>query len=220
MKHHNSNSIPLIIGFGKGRGLEECSRSFNFPDSQMIQHILNPKIPYYRDESNNIICVKARHSDLNWMLRDQHINVAVASSVWFDSEDDQFSAYKLDNGFTKPCRLSLISREPMLLNETMTIATKFPGIAKKYFEKKGLNLQVVHMSGCHENALMLGFADAIIDIIETGNTIKRMGFTELDILQEVSHKLYINNRIEDCGLIHDRLKTYMNLWEEKLSYRA
>ena len=185
------NTVPLVIGFGKGRGLTESFSQFNFTGDKIVNSFLDPKSMYVHNKPHNIKLVKARHSDLNWMLAQGHINVAIGSSVWFVNSSNSFKEIPFGTKQAMKCRLSLISKKALKLSDIKTVATKFPDLAKTYFLKKAPHVTIKYMNGCHENALMLGFADAIIDIIETGNTIKRMNLVELDTLMEVSHKIYI-----------------------------
>lgn len=56
-----------------------------------------------------------------------------------------------------------------------TIATKYPKIARSYFQKQGLDVSVVKIEGSVELAPLLGLADGIVDIVETGATLREMG---------------------------------------------
>ncbi|MDX1641166.1 MAG: ATP phosphoribosyltransferase [Balneolaceae bacterium] len=59
------------------------------------------------------------------------------------------------------------------------IATSYPGITKRYFEKKGIDVKVITLSGSVEIAPRLEISDAICDLVSTGNTLKANGLTEL-----------------------------------------
>ncbi len=203
------NNVPLVIGFGKGRGLKESISQFKFPGNQMVNSFLDPKSMFVHDNTHKITLVKVRHADLNWMLTQGHINVAVGSSVWFVNRLHKFKEMPFDTVKTMQCRLSLIAKKALKRSEVNTVATKFPDIAKTYFLKKEQNVTIKYMQGCHENALMLGFADAIIDIIETGNTVKRMNLVELDTLMEINHQIYILKNQSLTNVISKRLNTFL-----------
>ena len=57
--------------------------------------------------------------------------------------------------------------------KTLTIASKYVNVAKNYFEQKNMDVDIVKIEGSVELAPVLGLADAIVDIVETGTTFKR-----------------------------------------------
>jgi ATP phosphoribosyltransferase len=59
-----------------------------------------------------------------------------------------------------------------------------------------MTANIIPMEGSHEAALFLHIADAIIDVIETGSTIKRMGFCELDSITSLSHEIWCRQKDE------------------------
>jgi len=64
------------------------------------------------------------------------------------------------------------------------IATKYPNVTKRYFNEKGVDVEIVKIDGSVELAPILGLADAIVDIVETGGTLKENG---LIIYEEIAH---------------------------------
>lgn len=64
------------------------------------------------------------------------------------------------------------------------IATKYPNVTKKFFSSKGIDCEIVKIEGSVELAPMLGLADAIVDIVETGATLKENG---LDVYEDVAY---------------------------------
>lgn len=64
------------------------------------------------------------------------------------------------------------------------IATKYPNVTKKFFAAKGIDCEIVKIEGSVELAPMLGLADAIVDIVETGATLKENG---LDVYEDVAY---------------------------------
>ncbi|WP_108867806.1 hypothetical protein [Aquimarina aquimarini] len=212
---NNIHHRELVLGFGKGRGLDEISRCFTFYQTPMFKDFINSKIPYFKDTQNNLICIKVRHADLEWMLKEQHIDIALGSSVWFNNNSQAYESYHLNDKTNKPCRLSVIAKRPIQYHDGMRVVTKFPKLTQNFFAKKGYIVQVKYMSGCHENALMLDFADVIIDIIETGNTIKKLNLIEIETIKNVSHKMYIRSH-SDYEKIYPYLSRTMTQELEEL----
>ena len=76
----------------------------------------------------------------------------------------------------------------------MKVATKYPNIAKKYFENIGFQCSILELYGSIELAPVLGLSDFIVDIVETGKTLKENGLRVHDTITKVS-SLLIANRV-------------------------
>lgn len=96
------------------------------------------------------------------------------------------------------------------------IGTKYPKVAKDYFKKKGMDVEVIKIEGSVELAPILGLCDGIVDIMETGTTLKENGLIVLDRICEISARLIVNKasfkmkQNEIWGFI-DRIKEVINI---------
>ena len=72
------------------------------------------------------------------------------------------------------------------------IGTKYPTVAKDYFKNKGMDVEVIKIEGSVELAPILGLCDGIVDIMETGTTLKENGLVVLDRICEISARLIVN----------------------------
>lgn len=75
---------------------------------------------------------------------------------------------------------------------SLKVATKYPKIAKSFFADKGIEAQIVELYGSIELAPLLGLADFIVDIVETGRTLKENGLVVIDYIRPSSAKLIVN----------------------------
>ena len=73
-----------------------------------------------------------------------------------------------------------------------TIATKYPNVARNYFESKAMNIRFIKIEGSVELAPLLGLSDAIVDIVETGTTLKENGLEVVDTICDISARLIVN----------------------------
>ncbi len=80
----------------------------------------------------------------------------------------------------------------LLPGSDLVVGTKYPNVTKKYFAKKKIFPEIVYLNGSVELAPLVGLADAIVDITETGETIKKNNLKIVDIVQEVNCKLVVN----------------------------
>lgn len=89
------------------------------------------------------------------------------------------------------------------------IGTKYPNVARNYFLSKGMDVEIIKIDGSVELSPLLGLCDGIVDIMETGATLKENGLIVLDTVCPVSARLIVNKasfklkRKEVMDLIHD-----------------
>ena len=74
----------------------------------------------------------------------------------------------------------------------LTVATKYPLITKAFFDKKGIRVETIKLNGSIELAPLIGLSDVIVDIVETGTTLKENGLVVLDKIVDISARLIVN----------------------------
>lgn len=72
------------------------------------------------------------------------------------------------------------------------VATKYPNIARKFYEAKGENIEIIKLNGSVELAPVVGLSDVILDIVESGSTLKANGLSVLEVICDVSARLVVN----------------------------
>jgi ATP phosphoribosyltransferase len=77
-------------------------------------------------------------------------------------------------------------------NPTVRIATKFPHITMDYYNARGIPVEIIPLSGSIELAPLIGLADRIVDLVETGRTLKENGLEIVEVIAESSARLLIN----------------------------
>ncbi len=77
-------------------------------------------------------------------------------------------------------------------NKTLKVATKFTNIAKRYYASKGRNIDIIHLNGSIEIAPILKLSDVIVDIVETGTTLKENNLVVVDRFEPISARLIAN----------------------------
>jgi ATP phosphoribosyltransferase len=74
----------------------------------------------------------------------------------------------------------------------LRVATKYPRLATDYFGKRGTPVEIIRLSGSVELAPALGLADVIVDLVETGRTLRENGLSVVDVITESSGRLVVN----------------------------
>ena len=100
----------------------------------------------------------------------------------------------LDLGFGR-CRFALAGPKGKDFYAGYTskvIATKYPNVARGFFESKGMDVKIIKIEGSVELAPLLGLSDAIVDIVETGSTLQENGLEVLETIVNISARLIVN----------------------------
>jgi len=108
-------------------------------------------------------------------------------------ENERLPVYEpLDLGIAR-CRMSVAGLpESRPLGRRMRIATKYVNSARKYFASQGLQVEIIKLYGSMELAPVLGLADAIVDLVDTGATLKANGLVEKAHIMDISSRLVVN----------------------------
>lgn len=77
--------------------------------------------------------------------------------------------------------------------QAKTVASKYPRVAKRFFENRGMDVRVIKIEGSVELAPLLGLADGIVDLVETGTTLRENGLEVVEVLTEISARLIVNS---------------------------
>ncbi len=110
-------------------------------------------------------------------------------------EENRDIAEVLDLGFGK-CRMCVCGKvgDSSYLNKTtVNIATKYPNIAKHYFESRHQNTNIIKLNGSVELGPITGLSDVIVDIVESGRTLKENGLEVKETIENLSARLIVNN---------------------------
>ncbi len=114
----------------------------------------------------------------------------VGEDILLEFEPDVYDLLPLPFG---KCRLAIAgepgSGHPL---RKQRIATKYPNITTKYFREKGKSIDIVKLDGSVELAPLLGLADNIVDIVETGNTLKENGLVVKEEMIPITARLIAN----------------------------
>ena len=102
--------------------------------------------------------------------------------------------YELLDLKTGVCRMAVAAKKGFFDDRasTLKVATKFVNIAKNYYARKGREIDVIHLNGSIELAPILGLSDVIVDIVETGATLKENDLEVVETIMPISARLIAN----------------------------
>lgn len=164
------------------------------------------------DNYKRNLMVKTRNFDLELLLlRDDDIPEYVqdgvcdlgfvGANVTYETGADVTVVRGLDYG---RCHLSLAAPKNGSIKkpedfEGKKVATSYPNLTKKFFSDKNIDIQIVEISGAVEIAPQLEIADAIVDLVSTGGTLRANGLVELDTILESETQLIQTNKELSTG---------------------
>ena len=113
--------------------------------------------------------------------------------ILLEYKPDVYELLDLDIG---KCRMAVAARKGFRDNtdRTLRVATKFSGIAQQHYLSKGRDIDIIHLNGSIEIAPILGLSDVIVDIVETGSTLKENDLEVIETIVPISARL-ISNKV-------------------------
>ncbi|HET7499688.1 MAG TPA: ATP phosphoribosyltransferase [Kofleriaceae bacterium] len=202
---------PIILALPKGRILEEAAGVFG-----RAGHDLSPVLGDSRrlvHDCGPLRVLVLRSSDVATYVAHGAADVGVAGSDVLDEDGrDLFEPLDLAIG---RCRMIVAERaepapapassvaaaaehdrwvdeEADRAQAHLRVATKYPRTTRAYLQRKGITAEVIKLSGAIELGPLTGLCDWIVDITQTGETLRQNGLVEIDTVAEVSSRLVVN----------------------------
>jgi len=117
----------------------------------------------------------------------------VGKDVLLEQDSDVYEP--LDLGFGA-CRIAIAALQGQAsrdrLSSKIRVATKYPKITERYFNQRGVPVEIIKLYGSIELAPIVGLADRIVDLVETGNTLKAHDLVEVECIAQSTARLIVN----------------------------
>lgn len=111
------------------------------------------------------------------------------------------------------CRLMVAGRPGANKSASrLRVATKYVTTTRRYFAEQGTQVEVIKLYGSMELAPLVGLADCIVDVVDTGKTLKANGLEPLEHIADISSRLIVNKAA--MKMKHARVKTFIRLMSE------
>ncbi|HHZ02123.1 MAG TPA: ATP phosphoribosyltransferase [Tissierellia bacterium] len=173
-----TQAIEIFKRAGLGECIDEKSRKLVF-----------------EDKKRNLKFILLKNSDVITYVENGVADIGISGKdMVMESGGDVFELYKMNIG---KCKMSVagIKGKKIFKDDTiLKVATKFPETAKKYFRGRGQRIKTIKLNGSIELAPILGLSDVIVDLVETGNTLKANGLEVFEDMYQIS-AMIISNKI-------------------------
>lgn len=144
------------------------------------------------DETGTVQLIFVKTADLPTYVEKGAADIGmIGKDVILEAQPDVYELADLHIG---KCQVVVAGfpNESLIKEGPLTIATKFPLITKSFFDEKGIRIETIKLNGSIELAPLIGLADVIVDIVETGTTLKENGLVVLAEMMDVSTRLIVN----------------------------
>ena len=182
----------LNIALPKGRLGEKVYDIFEKSGFECPSIKENNRKLIFENEEKGVRYFWVKPSDVAIYVERGSADIGVAGKdILLEYEPDIYEL--LDLGLGK-CRMAVASKADFRDNmqKTLRVATKFSNIAKTYYASKGRDIDIIHLNGSIEIAPILGLSDVIVDIVETGTTLKENNLEVTETIVPISARLIAN----------------------------
>lgn len=187
---------PLTFAVPKGRILDEAlplmARAGVSPEAEF--HDKKSRALSFACENSDMRLIRVRAFDVATFVAHGAAQAGIVGSDVVEefAYSDLYAPVDLDIGH---CRLSVA--EPANAVESgaashLRVASKYPNLTRRHFERQGIQAEVVKLNGAMELAPGLGLASRIVDLVSTGKTLKDNGLVETSVIVNISARLIVN----------------------------
>lgn len=161
------------------------------------------QFPDYSDESRKLIFTDTENRIRVTLVKSPDVTVYVQRGaadagivgkdvLMEDGEDDVYEVLDLGIGKCRMAVSGIKGRQDVMNKRILTVASKYPKIARKYFADRFQPIDIIKLNGSVELAPLVGLSDVIVDIVETGTTLRENGMEVYDYFMDFSARLICN----------------------------
>ena len=201
------SDTKLVIALTKGRILEEVLPLLASAGLRPAEDIYKSRKLIFDTNLEDVQLMILRGSDVPTYveLGSADIGITGKDILIENGSDGYYEPLDL-----KLARCKLMTAAPV--NQTTTpkrlrVASKFVNIAKNYFSGQGQQVDIIKLNGALELAPIMGLADCIVDIVDTGNTLKANGLEPREHIADVSTRSIVNKA--SMKIKHDRIQSLL-----------
>ncbi|MDC0044915.1 ATP phosphoribosyltransferase [Pelagibacteraceae bacterium] len=208
----------IIIAVPRGRITKDCrsilSKTSFAPDPLLFDK--NTRKLKFKSKNKNIEYIKVRSFDACTFVAfgAAHIGIAGEDVIKEFNFSEVYAPLNLNIGH---CKISIAALKSLLSKEdpdtwsNIRVATKYPNITKSYFADKGVQVEIIKLSGSMELAPTLNMCRRIVDLVSTGKTLKENGLAEVEKIMDIQSKLIVNRSAYKTDM--NRIKKVINEFE-------
>ena len=182
----------LNIALPKGRLGEKVYAMFEKAGFECPSIRENNRKLIFENEEAGVRYFWVKPSDVAIYVERGAADIGVAGKdILLEYAPDVYELLDLDTG---KCRMAVAAKADFRDDpeRTLKVATKFSNIARSYYASQGRDIDIIHLNGSIEIAPILGLSDVIVDIVETGTTLKENNLVVMETIVPISARLIAN----------------------------
>ena len=189
--------MSITIALSKGRIFEETVPLLAAAGIEVTEDVEKSRKLIFDTTNPDVRVVLVRASDVPVYVQYGGADLGVSGSDSLIEHGGQGLYQPLDLQIAK-CRVSVAVRNgfdyahAVKQGARLKVATKYTTIAREFFAKKGVHVDMIKLYGSMELAPLTGMADAIVDLVSTGNTLKANDLVEVEQIIDISSRLVVN----------------------------
>ena len=183
----------ITIAIAKGRMQDDALSLLARAGIRLSAEQINSRRLALEDETGDYRFIFVKPADVPVYVEHGIADCGVVGrDVLLESEADLL--LPLDLGIAR-CRIVVAAADPEVMTRALgmlRVATKYSQIAAAHFGARGMPVEIIRLSGSVELAPALGLSDLIVDLVETGRTLRENGLTVVDEITESTGRLVVN----------------------------
>jgi ATP phosphoribosyltransferase len=185
----------LVVAIAKGRLLELSLELFAKAGIHFSDDVQASRKLIFDANDGNYRIVLVKPSDVSTYVEYGAADAGIAGlDVLMESGADVVQPLGLKFGYFRIAVAAQKGVKSLTGSElpTVRVATKYPNITMEFFNSRGIPVEIIPLNGSIELAPLVGLADRIVDLVESGQTLKENGLEIVEVIAESSARLIVN----------------------------
>lgn len=191
-QYHENKYNKIIIALSKGRILEETLPLLATANIHPVDDLNTTRKLILDTTHPNIQLVILRATDVPTYVQYGAADLGVTGKDVVMEHGGEGLYEPLDLNIAC-CKLMTAGYADKKLPKKIRVATKYANVAQKYFQDLGIQAEIIKLYGSMELAPIVGLADIIVDVVDTGNTLRANGLVPLELIAEISSRVVVNH---------------------------
>ena len=181
----------IFLAISKGRIMDEALMLLKKNEIECNISPSNSRKLVFKTNYENLEIIIVRASDVPLYIESGKVDLGiVGKDTLLESDVDNY--FYLKDLKIASCKLVVAGKQNKKLVSNMKIATKYPSLTQDFFLSKGIPCSILKLYGSMELAAVLNLSDAIVDLVDTGKTLKENGLEEICLIENISSHLIVN----------------------------
>ena len=185
-------SATIRIALSKGRILDETLPLLKTANVELLEEPSKSRKLIFPTTDPNVEIIIIRATDVPTFVEHGAADIGVAGKDVLLEHGARGVYEPLDLNISR-CKLMVAAKkDAVTVPGRLRVATKFVNITKRYYAEKGEQVDIIKLYGSMELAPLVGLADKIVDIVDTGNTLRANGLEPTELIASISSRMIVN----------------------------